>query len=104
MRNAVNLLDLYCIDPDSFQILTEDTTKLIQRYIFGKEEILEQIILFPVQKIKEDLNTVISDYILHEENAFSKIQFFSNYMKFKSYIETIEDMKAVLNVLRKTHK
>jgi hypothetical protein len=104
MRNAVNLLDIYRIDSESFKILIEDTTNLIKSYIFEKEDVLEQIKLFPVQRIKEDLNIVISDYILHEENVLTKVPFFENYMKFKGYIETIEDIIAVLNILKKSHK
>jgi DNA polymerase III subunit gamma/tau len=104
MRDAINLIDLYKIDPDMFKETIMDTTELLDNYIFKGKEIINEITSYPVNNLKEDLSVLISDYIQSDGNLMFKIMLFENYMKYKNYVDCIEDFIAVINILKKIYR
>ena len=103
LRDAIKLIDKYIISGKNFKELFFDLRNLLYNYIFTDTVDINNIVIFPVNVLLRDLGKVVLKYVdLNvDKDYINVLNFLSLYMKYKNYIDKIEEFVTVIKLLKK---
>ncbi|MGA2433955.1 MAG: AAA family ATPase [Bryobacteraceae bacterium] len=102
LRDSIKLLEKYILIKDE-KTLFYDTKHLLNGYLYNNIDNLDKITVYPVNILLRDLKDLVTEYIDNniDNNYVLTMQYLEVFLKFKSYISSIEDFVNVLKILKK---
>ena len=103
MRDALNLLDKFLITKENFLQVIEDSTDHLYDYLFKNKENIAILLQYPSTILVKDLNFMMKKYVTENisKDYHNVVNLFELYMKYKNQITTLEDVVAVLSILKR---